>query len=102
MSPDEYTILYNELKEHGKKLDGINDHLATLNSKVLKHDISINGQSPDDCTSIYKRINVLEKFKSLLLKNIWWISLVIIVGLMGTGGIITQMIEGWVKRGMPG
>jgi hypothetical protein len=112
MTPDEFGMLYDAVKQQHTELielrkentdshRDINDHLTKLNSKVLKHDIAINGENPGDAC-IKKDIANLKTLKGWILKNAWWLAVLIVLALLGSGGELWQFIEGWVKRGMPG
>lgn len=98
MTPDEFSILMDAIKESRKENrddhDKINDHLSTLNGKVLKHELAIESQC--------KEIQQIKTFKGWLLKNLWWLIISIVLGLLGSGGALWQFIEGWTKRNMPG
>ena len=88
------TVLSDLRKENTESHSEINKHLANLNCQVLKNQIAIEENRKD--------IHQLKTIKKWLLKNLWWLCIFIILGLLGSGGAIWQFIEGWVKRGMPG
>ncbi|MFA5429920.1 MAG: hypothetical protein WC329_02025 [Candidatus Omnitrophota bacterium] len=67
--------------------DKLNELLSDLEKKVVEHDIDIR---------------LLKQIKKWVLKNLWWLVITTVVGLLGSGGALWQFIEAWQKRGMPG
>lgn len=75
----------------------IEEHLAKINGNLGECHNAIFGVTGDD-PCILRRLTRVEKGINWLTKNWWW-TIIIVTGLLGTGGFAGQVIEGLWKRG---
>lgn len=73
----------------------VDKHLTQLNGSVRTNTSALFGNSPDD-SCVLKRLSRVERY---LMK--WWIWAILLIGASGTGGILSQVLEGIWKRQIP-
>ena len=84
--------------KNDKAHDTIHAHLERLNGQAHASYTAIFGESGDD-PSLMKRIYSLEKStKWIREKYLWFWALLVAIGMMGGGGIVSQLLGGIWKN----
>jgi hypothetical protein len=90
-------LLEDKIAQDNEWQDKVDVHLTKLNGKTQTCYHAIFGATEND-PCINTRITKLESTVSWLREK-WWLLLIMMLGSAGTGGIISQVLEGIWKRG---